>query len=173
MKNLTTRKLNFIGFIICCGIIAFALYLQFVMNIQPCPLCVIERILIAFIGIVMLIAAIHNPSETGDKIYGLLILIIAIAGMCAAGRHIWLQSQPLTLGQICVPGLNYLFTNLPITEALRTLIVGTADCAKVDWTFLGLSIPMWTFLCFDAFALLGFLQIIGLTNRKRRIPVNA
>lgn len=172
MKNLTTRKLNFFGFVSCTGLITFALLLQYVWDIQPCPLCVIERIFVALIGLNMIIATLHNPGEVGDKIYGIMTLAIAIVGMCAAGRHIWLQNQPLTVGQMCVPGLNYLFTNLPISEALRTLVVGTADCAKVNWSFLGLSMPMWTFLFFDIYALIGFLQVIGLTNRKR-IPVNA
>lgn len=173
MKNLTARKLNFVGFIVCSGLIAFALFMQYVMNIQPCPLCIIERIFVALIGLNMIVAVLHNPGEVGDKIYGIMTLAIAIVGMCAAGRHIWLQNQPLTLGQICVPGLNYLFTNLPITEALRTLVVGTADCAKVNWSFLGLSMPMWTFLFYDLFALLGFIQVIGLTKSKKNVPVNA
>lgn len=166
IKKISARALSVIGFSICCGLVAFAVYLQIYMNIQPCPLCILERIFFGLIGIVLLVAILHNPGERGYIIYGGLILIMAISGMLVAGRHIWLQSQPITIGQLCVPGLSYLFANLPISDALKTLVVGTADCAKVSWRFLGLSIPMWTFLFFDMFALLGIIHMRGLLCKK-------
>jgi disulfide bond formation protein DsbB len=166
MQKISGRILNLFGLILCCGLLTFALYLQVIANVQPCPLCIVERFILSLIGIVLLIAAIHNPTTRGLKIYGFLTLSIALIGMLAAGRHLWLQNQPIAIGQQCMPGLNYLFANLPISQALKIFVLGSADCARVTWSFLGLSMPAWTFLFFDVYALLGLSQITGLFYPK-------
>lgn len=162
MKMITARTINFASFLICCALIGFAYYLQNFLNLIPCPLCVLERCVFAILAAIFLLASIHNPGLRGQKIYGSILLIFAIFGMVFAGRHLWLQGQPSALGQICVPGISYLMKALPLSQAIKTVLMGTSDCAKVDWTFLGLSIPGWTFLFFDIFALTGLGQIRGL-----------
>jgi len=167
MKLFTARTVNFISFLFCCGLIGFAYYLQTVLNLQPCPLCVLERIVFAILATLFLLAALQNPGAKGQKIYGSLLLFFAIAGMGFAVRHLWLQGQPPGLGEVCVPGISFLLKSLPLSQAIQTLFLGTADCAKVDWTFLGLSIPGWTFLFFDIFALLAIALIKGLLDHWR------
>jgi len=165
MKMITARTINTFSFFICCGLIAFAYYLEITFHLQPCPLCMLERTLFALLALIFLIAIIHNPGVKGQRIYGSFTLFLAIAGMVFAGRHLWLQGKPSTLGEICIPGLGYLLKTLPLSQALKTVFLGSADCAKVDWRFLGLSIPGWTFLFFDVFALLGLAFIKGLFRR--------
>lgn len=165
MKTMTARTINFLSFIICLGMLLFAYYLERILHLQPCPLCIIERFIFALLAFIFFLAFIHNPESKGQKIYGALTLLLAIFGMFFAGRHLWLQGQPNVLGQICVPGISYLLKSLPLTQALKTMFLGTSDCAKVDWSFLGLTIPGWTFLFYDIFALLGLGFIKGLFNR--------
>jgi protein dithiol:quinone oxidoreductase len=171
MNIITSRKINFSCFLICCGLIAFAYYLELALHLQPCPLCVLERCIFGMLAFLFLLATIQNPGKSGQKAYGILLLFFGIAGMFFAGRHLWLQGQPNTLGEICVPGVSYLLKSLPLSEAIKTMLLGSTDCAKVDWSFLGLSIPGWTFLFFDIFALLGlgFIKGIYPSSLPRRI----
>lgn len=165
MKLPSVRTINFFSFLICCGLIAFAYYLQVALNLMPCPLCVLERCIFAILATLFLIATLHNPGPNGQRFYGSLLLFFAILGMIFAGRHLWLQGKPNALGEICVPGVSYLLKSLPLSQALKTMFMGSADCAKIDWSFLGLTIPGWTFLFFDIFALLGLGYLRGLFNR--------
>jgi protein dithiol:quinone oxidoreductase len=162
MKIITVRTINFLNFGICCGLIFFAYYLQEVANLHPCPLCVLERLIFAILSLVFLLMGIHNPQKKGLQIYGIIILFFTLLGMFFAGRHLWLQSQPNALGEICVPGVSYLLKSLPLSQAIKVMFLGSADCAKVNWSFLGLSIPGWTFLFFDVFALVSLSLIKGL-----------
>jgi protein dithiol:quinone oxidoreductase len=162
MKLITARTLNLVSFTTCCGLIAFAYYLQIILNLQPCPLCILERGIFIALASIFLVAFIHNPGSKGQRTYGTLTLMLAIIGMIFAGRHLWLQGQPSALGEICVPGVSYLLKSLPLTQAIKTIFLGSSDCAKIDWSFLGLSIAGWTFLFFDVFALLGLVFIKGI-----------
>lgn len=165
MKAITPRMVNLSSFFICCGLMIFAYYMQIILNLQPCPLCILERIVFGLLAGVFLIATIHNPGIKGQRLYGSVTLLLAMFGMLFAGRHLWLQGQPNALGQICVPGVTYLLKTLPLSEAIKTMFLGSSDCAKVDWRFLGLSIPGWTFLFYDIFALLGLGFIRGIFRR--------
>jgi|LakMenEpi03Aug12_release.lakeMendotaPanAssembly.Ray.scaffolds.fasta_scaffold216187_2 disulfide bond formation protein DsbB len=169
MKMITARTLNLISFFICCGLIAFAYFLENYLNLQPCPLCILERTIFGSLALIFLIATVHNPGKKGQKVYGSLTLLFAFLGMLFAGRHLWLQSQPSALGEICVPGISYLLKTLPLSEAIKTMFLGSSDCAKIQWSFLGLSIPGWTFLFYDVFALLGLGLMKGLFARLKTI----
>jgi disulfide bond formation protein DsbB len=165
MKVISARTINLISFFICCGLIAFAYYLEMVLNLQPCPLCILERFVFALLAFIFLLATLHNPGYKGQRIYGSLTLLLAVLGMFFAGRHLWLQGKPSALGEVCVPGVTYLLKSLPLTQAIKTMFLGSSDCAKVSWSFLGLSIPGWTFLFYDIFALLGLGLMKGIFDQ--------
>jgi disulfide bond formation protein DsbB len=145
---LTPRKWYFIVVIICAALLGFALYKQHVDYLDPCPLCVFQRVAFFFVGLVALLAAIHNPGRTGQLVYGFILEIGATIGAMIAGRHIWLQSLPPDQVPECGPGLNYMLENFPITEVLSTVLMGSGSCAEVIWSFLGLSMPKWTIIWF-------------------------
>lgn len=136
----------------CAGMLSYGLYVQHVLFIDPCPLCVFQRMAFIAIGAVALLAAIHNPGGTGRWIYGGLVVAGAAAGIGVAGRHLWLQSLPADQVPDCGMGLNYMLETLPFTQVLAEVFRGSGECAEVDWTFLGLSMPGWTFLWYLAFA---------------------
>jgi disulfide bond formation protein DsbB len=135
----------------CAGMLAYGLYVQHALFIDPCPLCVFQRLAFIWIGAVALLAAIHNPQGIGRLIYGLLLIAGTLAGLAVAGRHLWLQSLPADLVPDCGMGLNYMLDTLPFTQVLSEVFRGSGECAEVDWTFLGLSMPGWTFLWYLAF----------------------
>lgn len=159
--KLTPRTYFFIGFIFCVMALLIAGYFQFIEDLEPCPLCISQRIGILLIAIILLIAVIHNPNRFGVRVYSILGFLGSLAGAAIAGRHIWLQNLPPEEVPTCGPGLEYILNNFPLIEAIKVLFSGTGECADVLWTFLGLSIPGWTLV---AFAFLAVVTIIQFWN---------
>lgn len=87
--------------------------------------------------------------------YGVLIGLVAAIGAGIAGRHVWLQHLPPEQAPRCGPGLDYLLETLPLSETIREVLTGSGECAKVDWSLLGLSIPEWTLPLFLGLGVLG------------------
>ncbi len=149
----------FLGFVSCVLMLATGAYFQFVEELEPCPLCISQRIAILITGIVFFIAAIHNPGSKGIKIYSILAAVTALLGAGISTRHVWIQNLPPDKVPECGPGLEYVFEHFPLIETIKLMLNGTGDCAEVLWTFLGLSIPGWTLVAFIALANLSLLQI--------------
>lgn len=152
------RHLNIIGLLACIALIATAFYMQYVMGLDPCPLCMMQRIVIYVLAAVFLAAIIHKPAVTGQRIYATLITLFSLSGAGFSSRQLWLQSLPADEVPACGPSLDYMIDVLPWTEVLSVMMRGTGDCAKVAWTFLSLSIPGWTLIAFILFAVLGLMQ---------------
>jgi disulfide bond formation protein DsbB len=149
----------FLGFLGCTSLLAMGAYFQFVQGLNPCPLCISQRLAILATGIVFLIAAIHNPQQTGTTRYAIAGAITALMGASISTRHVWLQHLPPEEVPECGPGLDYMLQNFPLFETLKLMLSGTGDCAKVDWTLFGFSMPAWTLLAFLMLATLSLLQI--------------
>jgi disulfide bond formation protein DsbB len=132
----------------CASLLGYGLYLQHALFIDPCPLCVLQRLAFMWIGVVSLLAFIHNPANLGRWIYTGLFLLGSILGISIAGRHVWLQNLPPDQVPDCGMGLNYMLETMPFTEVLSEVLYGSGECAEVDWSFLGLSMPNWTLLWF-------------------------
>lgn len=130
------------------GLLGYAYYVQYQMLLEPCPLCILQRVAFFAMGCAALLAAIHNPGVKGRWVYGGLVIIGGIIGSLIAGRHMWLQSLPPDEVPECGPGLNYMLENFPLTEVWQTVLHGSGSCATVDWQFLGLSMPGWTLICY-------------------------
>jgi disulfide bond formation protein DsbB len=148
---LPPRRIGYLlGFLVCVGLMGYALYLQYVMDLEPCPLCVLQRICVMAMGVVFLVAAFHNPGRVGAGVYALLQLLIGGAGAAIAARQVWLQSLPKDQLPACGMGLNYMLETLPFTDALRQVLEGSGECAEKGWEFLHLSIAGWTLVFFVA-----------------------
>jgi disulfide bond formation protein DsbB len=132
------------GFIVCAAMLGYAYYSQFQLGVEPCPLCIFQRIAFLAMGIFFLVGAIHDPRETGRRVYGLLVLLSAAAGFAIACYHVWVQHQPPDPMAGCTPGWNYMVENFPIGKVLKMAFTGHADCAEVNWAMFGLSMPYWT-----------------------------
>ena len=148
------RRWFFIGFAGCVSLLAAGAYMQFVEELEPCPLCISQRLAILATGLVFLTAAIHNRGLT---VYAWLGALSALIGASISTRHVWLQHLPPDQVPECSPGLEYVFQHFPLADTLKLMLTGTGECAQIDATFLGLSIPEWTliaFLLLAAFSLL-------------------
>ncbi|HEY9144191.1 MAG TPA: disulfide bond formation protein B [Arenimonas sp.] len=150
----TFRAQFLTGFALCAALLAYALYVQFGMLMMPCPLCILQRIAFAALGLVFLVGGLHAPKgRVGRAIYGLLAFIPAAAGAGIAARHVWLQSLPPSEVPLCTSmGLDYMVEAMGPMSALAKVLEGSGECAKVDWTFLGLSMPAWTLAWFVGLA---------------------
>ncbi len=133
---------------ICAALIGFALYQQHRYFMDPCPLCIFQRLGFMWIGAFALLAAIHNPGRAGRWVYSILLLAGAAWGGAVAGRHLWLQNLPADQVPACGPGLNYMLDNFPLMEVLSSVLFGDGSCAEVHWRFLGLTMPGWTLVWF-------------------------
>jgi len=154
-RLLPSRRIgNLFGFLACAGMLAFAYYLQFSVGIQPCPLCIIQRLFLLAVGIAFLAAALHHPAGlVGAGIYGGAVALLAAGGSVVAGRHVWLQHIPADQRPACGPALDYLLSTFGPIDGLRRILRGSGECGAVDWTLLSFSIPEWTLVAFLAFAL--------------------
>jgi disulfide bond formation protein DsbB len=133
----------------------FALYAQYVLLLDPCPLCVLQRVAVISIGIVFLLAALHHPGGWGSRIYVLLLAVSATIGAGVAGWHWRLQNLPPSDVPACGPGLDYMLENFPLGDALQMVFKGSGECAEVVWSFLGLSMPAWVLVCVTGLGLAG------------------
>ncbi len=154
----SARNWFFIGFLACLAMLLAAGYFQFVKNLEPCPLCISQRVLVLVVGIIFLIAVLHNPKSYGIKTYSIIGLITALLGASVSGRHVWLQNLPPEEVPSCGPGLEYVFKHFPLSKTIELLLSGTGECAEILWTFLGLSIPAWTFVAFILLAAVNIAQ---------------
>ena len=157
---LPPRRIGYVlGFLVCVGLMSYALYLQYVEGLEPCPLCMLQRICVMAMGVVFLVAAFHNPGRAGAGVYALLQLLIGGAGAAIAARQVWLQSLPKDQVPACGMGLNYMLETLPFTDAMRQVLEGSGECAEKGWEFLHLSIAGWTLVFFVAMIVASFALI--------------
>jgi disulfide bond formation protein DsbB len=144
------RRSYLLGALVCAGLIGYALYVQYVLGLEPCPLCVLQRVAVIACGVIFLLGALHNPGRVGAIVYSVLVILVAGAGAAIAGRHVWLQTLPPDKVPACGPGLGYMLETLPFGDVLATVFKGSGECATIDWRFLELTIPGWTLVFFLA-----------------------
>tara|TARA_R100000900_G_scaffold66106_2_gene52955 strand:- start:53442 stop:53924 length:483 start_codon:yes stop_codon:yes gene_type:complete len=138
----------------------FAAWLEHGVGLNPCPLCITQRVFVVAGGLVALLAALHGAGALGRRIYAGLGVLLAIGGGAVSARHVWLQSLPEDQVPACGPSLEYMLETLPFRETLSMVMMGDGNCADVHWTFLGMSIPLQTLLLFAAIALINLWQLL-------------
>jgi disulfide bond formation protein DsbB len=142
-----SRRLgNLIGFLLCAALMGYALYAQHILGLEPCPLCIFQRVAVITVGVIFLIAAIHNPGSKGSRGYLGLLWVAVIGGALISMRHIWIQAQPAGSVAACGASLDYLFEIMPATDVIAKVLTGSGECGKIDWRFLGLTMPWWVLI---------------------------
>jgi disulfide bond formation protein DsbB len=158
------RLINFSGFLACVALLAYAYYTQYKLGLEPCPLCIFQRIGIAALGVVFLVAGLHNPRRWGAPVYAVLIAAAALATAGVAIRHLYVQSLPPGTIPACGAPLEVLLQFTPVTEVIRKVLTGSGECSQINWRFLGLAMPAWVLIC--AFV----LGVFGVaTNARTRV----
>jgi protein dithiol:quinone oxidoreductase len=140
------RRPNFIGFLVCAALLAYALYAQFHLGLEPCPLCIFQRIGITLIGLVFFLAALHHPRGGGRAVYAALIALAALATAAVAVRHLYVQSLPPGSLPSCGAPLATLLKFTPLFDLIKKVLTGSGECGEVNWRFLGLAMPAWVVL---------------------------
>ena len=160
-----------LGFLVCAGLLGFALYLQYFDYQDPCPLCIVQRIAFMALAAIFLVAALHGPGRAGAIVYGGILFLVAGIGAAIATRHVWLQNLPKDRIPECGPGLEYMLKKLPLTQVLEKLLTGSGECAEVGWKFLGLSIAGWSLVWFVLFGIFAiYLALAGMQQVRRGKP---
>lgn len=137
------------GAAVCAALLGFAIHSQRNLLIEPCPLCILQRVAFMALGLGFAMGALHAPRGViGRRAYAVVVACMALAGALIASRHLWLQSLPPDQVPACGPGLSYLLDAFPVADVIKLVFTGSGECAKVDWTFLGLAMPGWTLIWF-------------------------
>ncbi len=148
----------------CVAMLAFGMYLQHVVGLEPCPMCIVQRYALIFVAIFAAVAA-----GTGRKgmqtVFAVLVLVASVGGAFVAARQSWLQWYPPEIVS-CGRDLYGMIETFPLKRLLPMIFRGSGDCTKVDWTFLGGSIANWSFLCFSAFSVLALVMLWRRPNQR-------
>lgn len=164
MKRISVRSACIFAFLFCMALLGAAAFLQFQLGIEPCPLCVIQRVLFLILTMLFFLA-IFIPAH---KFFHGFIFLISVLGSVVAGRQVWLQHLPAGQAPACGPGLDYMIKQLPLNETLHLLLYGSGECADVHWRFLSLSIAEWSLLCFIALAILALINFFAVSSDKHK-----
>lgn len=159
------RQQALLGVAVCVGLLAYAIYLQLVEQLQPCPFCIFQRVAFAAVGLVLLLAAVHGPKTVGArKFWGVSGALAALLGAGIAARHVYVQMVPPEIPS-CGPGISFMVEQRGWLGTVNKVLTGSGDCSNIDWVFLGLTMPMWSLLWF---VLLGAWALyIGWVRRRR------
>lgn len=148
-----------LGFLVCAALMGWALWLQFGANLEPCPLCMFQRVAVCAVGLVFLVAFFHNPRRGGATGYAFVTLLVAGAGAALAGRQVWLQALPKDQVPACGMGISYMLDTLPFVDVITKTLAGSGECAEKGWVFLDLSIAGWSLVFFVAMIVAVFAVI--------------
>lgn len=145
-SRLHRRLANLAGCVIVAGLIGYALFAQYVLGLEACPLCIFQRVAFISGAAVFLAAALHAPRNA--RAYGLVALAANATGGAIAARHVYIQNLPADQVPACGPGLDYLMDAFPLMDMLTLVLTGSGECADVVWSFIGLSMPAWALVWF-------------------------
>ena len=147
MMLVTRRHLLLTGFLISVLLIAYALYAEHVLGLEPCPLCILQRVAVIALGLSFLLLALRPPQRKQLKfLASLLLMMISLAGVGIAARHVWIQNLPPDKVPGCGPGLDFMMANFPLSEVLEMVFSGSGECAEISWSFAFLSMPAWVII---------------------------
>jgi disulfide bond formation protein DsbB len=155
--------MNAAGLAACVALMGYALYAQYVLKLEPCPLCSFQRGAMILLGIVFAVAALGAPRGLGARVFGVLGALVAAAGLGISAWHVHIQNLPPDQVPACGPGLDYMMSAFPFREVISMVFTGSGECHEINWSFAGLSMPFWTGIWFVA------LGILALTANWARL----
>lgn len=160
MFPISNRMISLAVFVACVALLAGAYYFEYILYMDPCPLCIMQRIAVLLVGIAGLLGFLLARNQIAQLASGVFMLLSAVLGIGVAGRHVWIQSLPADQVPTCGPSLEYMVDTLPWAEVLTVMLRGNGNCADSHWAFLGLSMPQWVLVWFVGFAVVGTFLVI-------------
>lgn len=158
MKTLQ-HHIRLIGFLLAMAIIFFSYCCQHVFNFQPCLLCTMQRGVFAALAAVFFLAFAHQYFKGPARFYGLITALLSILGVVVSGRQLYLQSLPPQPNEVCIPGISYLFHQLPFLDAVKMIFTSSQECGRVEWVFLNISMAGWSLIFFVVFFILSLIML--------------
>lgn len=159
LDTFPSRRLAYLtGFLICAGLIGYALYLQYVELLEPCPMCWFQRVAVVALGLVFLVGALLNPGRPGARVIAWFALLTGGAGIALSARHLYIQSLPADALPSCGMGITYMLDSLPFLDVFSRALKGSVECNKID-LILGLPIPAWNLIFFVLAVIAAFLLV--------------
>lgn len=152
LNRLNVRRVMALIALSCVGLLAFGLYLQHGVGLEPCPMCIVQRYALVLIAAVAGLGA-ATPRRNAQRVAVGLIALLAGFGAFVAARQSWLQWYPPEVVS-CTRDFYGMIENFPLQRVVPMIFKGSGDCVAIDWTFLGGSIANWSFLWFVAIGLL-------------------
>ena len=161
------QKINLAGALACVGMLAYAIYAEKFLGFVPCPLCMFQRFCVGALAAVFVVAGLHPAKRAGSIVYGVLVFLAAGATAWVAGRHVWIQAQPHGTVPACGAPLDTLLDMFPLLEVVRKVLTGGGECGVIDWTVLGLSMPLWVLIAAVTLGLVGMFNNFYAGNARR------
>ena len=152
-------------FLICTTLIGYALYLQLVINLLPCPFCIAQRIAYWLVGLTAIFAFIHNPRGLGRKIYYSFITVFSLSGLVLALHHSWIIRYPETF-QCGISAEEEFLNTLSIANWWPSMFEANGDCTDVKWEFMALTIPNWSVIFFLLILITSVYMLFTSRNQK-------
>ena len=149
--------------LVCAGMLTFGLYLQHALNLEPCPMCIVQRYADFLVLIFAAIAALLSQ-RVAHMVLAFLVLLSSLAGAFVAARQSWLQWYPPEVVS-CGRDLYGMIETFPLKRVFPMVFKGSGDCSKVDWTFLGGSIANWSFVWFCFAAVVALVLFVRQARR--------
>ncbi len=165
MLPFSNRIIYLAVFLACTGLLAAAYYFEYVLYMDPCPLCIMQRIAVFMVGIAGLLGFLLGHNQVARIATAVLMSLGALLGIGVAARHVWIQSLPADQVPTCGPSLEYMVDTLPWAEVLTVMLRGNGNCADAHWSLLGLSMPQWVLVWFVGFTVVGIY--LAVTSKKR------
>jgi len=150
--------------LVCVGLLAFGLYLQHVVGLEPCPMCVVQRYALVLVAVFAALGAVFRQ-KAAQLVFAALAVLLAVGGAFTAARQSWLQWYPPESFS-CGRDIYGMIETFPLKRAIPMIFRGSGDCTKIDWTFLGLSIANWSFVWFSV-AIVGLVTLFVRQLRRR------
>lgn len=152
MKKVIYRKIQTVNVVLSLFVFFASFYFEYIVGLIPCPLCLMQRICV-FVLLIIMVLSFYTLKRV--HLMSLLQIMSACAGLYFSLRQLWLQSLPEGKAPACMPGLDVLIQYFPWQTVVKTLLLGTGDCAEVSWRFFGISMPGWCAFYFLLMALMG------------------
>jgi disulfide bond formation protein DsbB len=143
---MTARSANAFGFLACAALLSYAYYAQFALHLEPCPLCIFQRVGVFATGLIFGLAAAHDQGGWPRRIYAGLLGLAALATGAVALRQLYIQSLPPGSVPACGASLDFMLKVFPLNEVLVKVLTGSGECATINWRFLGLAMPAWVLI---------------------------
>ena len=164
------RRVCLLIFLVCAGLLSFGMYLQHVVGLEPCPMCIVQRYVMVLMGLVALLGASASGRKT-SLVIGSLLVLLAGSGAYVAARQTWLQWYPPEVVS-CGRDFYGMIETFPLQRAIPMIFKGGGDCSKVDWTFLGGSIANWSFVAFVGLGLVALAAVVHMLRQPATDDTN-